>query len=744
MINEMEEKMRHCSASIRKTGLVLCMCAIGFAVSGQAFAADPIMARVDSLMSMMTLEEKVGQLVQVTEWNDTRAEQLRNGALGSIIMSRGATQANEIQKVAVEESRLGIPVLFGYDVIHGYRTTFPIPLAESCSWNPELATRDAAVAAGEARAAGIPWTFAPMSDIARDARWGRIAEGAGEDPYLGAAFAAARVRGFQGNGLNSDNAVMATLKHYVAYGAAIAGKDYNSVDMSERMLRDVYLPPFKAGVEAGAGSVMSSFNSLNGIPATANKFTLDRVLRQEWGFDGFVVSDWEAVNEMIIHGYAADGPDAVMKALAAGTDMDMKSDHYQRELADLVREGDVSMEAVDTSCRRILYAKFALGLFDYPYTDESREQAAMLTPDNIAAARQAARESIVLLKNDGDLLPLSRNVRSIALIGPLGDNPRDMLGSWSARGNANDAVSILAGLRAAAGNDVDITFTDGCDIDGASRDGFDAAVEAARNAGVAILAVGESSNMSGEARSRADIGLPGVQLDLVKAVQATGTPVVAMLVSGRPMSIPWIADEIPAVVEAWQLGVQAGNAIADVLFGDYNPSGKLTTSFPRTVGQEPLYYNYDNTGRPVDPDNLYTSRYMDVPNTPVFPFGYGMSYTTFEYDGLALSAEEIGPQGTLTVTARVRNTGSRAGDEVAQLYIRDRVASLIRPVKELKGFTKIHLEPGAEQTVTFTLGPDELGFHNPYMEFVVEPGEFDVWVGPNSQEGLHGMFTVAE
>ncbi|UCG89363.1 MAG: glycoside hydrolase family 3 C-terminal domain-containing protein [Gemmatimonadota bacterium] len=690
----------------------------------------------------MTLDEKVGQLVQYPGYSEDRAQAIREGKIGSFLNVPGAENSNQVQRIAVEESRLGIPLIFGLDVIHGFRTIFPIPLATASSWDPELVTAIEAIAAREARASGVHWTFAPMVDIARDARWGRISEGAGEDPYLGSAMAAARVRGFQGDDLTAADRIMACLKHYVAYGQPVGGRDYNSVDMSERSLREIYLPPFKAGADAGAASLMSAFNLLNGVPTTANKFTLNQILRGEWGFEGFIVSDWNSVGELVQHGYAGDAADAARLALNATIDLDMASGIYDGQLADLVRANVIPEELLDQSVRRVLRAKFMLGLFDNPYVDPETETAAILRDDHVAAARDAARKSMVLLKNDGALLPLSEDIGSIAVIGPLADNQVDLLGSWHAMGQPEDVVTVLAGIQSRAAPTTTITYAQGSTITGAETDGFAEAVAAARDADVAIVVVGEREYETGEGASRTALDLPGVQPALIEAVHETGTPVVAVIMSGRPLTIPWLAENVPAILQAWHPGIQGGNAVADLLWGDYNPSGKLTASFPRSVGQIPIYYARDITGRPGT-DFKYTSRYIDSPDTPLYPFGYGLSYTTFEYGDLTLSADTITVNDTLTVSATVSNTGDVAGAEVVQLYIRDPVASVVRPVKELKGFTKIYLEPGEQQTVQFTLRARELGFFDQEMLWAIEPGVFNVWVGWSSDEGLEGSFVLS-
>ncbi|MCP4726787.1 MAG: glycosyl hydrolase [bacterium] len=689
----------------------------------------------------MTIEEKAGQLNQISGFDENNEKLLRDGNAGSILNVFGAENTNRVQKIAVEETRLGIPLLFGIDVIHGYRTIFPIPLGESCSWEPELVKRTSAMAAREARAAGIHWTFAPVVDIARDARWGRIAEGAGEDPYLGSVMAAAKVRGFQGEDISSISSIAACLKHYAAYGGANAGREYHTVDISERILREIYLPPFRAGVQAGARTLMSAFNTINGIPATANTFTLREILRGEWGFDGMIVSDWASINELIVHGYAEDKSQAALQAIKAGIDMDMMGDVYQKNIPLLVRDGKISERTLDEAVLRILKLKSDLGLFENPYIDANLENEVILREENIELARESAQKSIVLLKNENNLLPLDKNISSIAVIGPLADNKDDLLGTWKCQGNNDDVVTVLEGVRNAVSSTTTIRYAQGCEINDNNTGGFPEAAGIARRSDVVIAVVGESAGMSGEAASRSSLDLPGVQKQLLQELYNTGKPVIVILMAGRPLSIPWTADTIPAVLEAWHPGIQGGNAAADVLFGDFNPSGKLTVSFPVNAGQEPVYYNQENTGRPAG-RSKWTSKYIDIPNEPVYPFGYGLSFTSFEYSNLQLSTDSIMPDGSITVSAEIENTGDLAGEEIVQLYIRDMVASVVRPVKELKGFTKIHLEPGEKKTVEFVLGPEHLGFYNQQMKFVTEPGKFQVWIGWNSAEGLEGNFRV--
>ena len=710
-----------------------------------AMSDQEIENKISDLMAHMTLAEKLGQLQQVEgTWDgDVRPEQIklaREGLLGSAIFVRGAKRTIELQRVAMTESQLKIPILFAFDVIHGYRTIFPMPLGEAASWDPSVVGRADSIAAAEASAAGIRWTFAPMVDIARDPRWGRIVEGSGEDPFLGAAMAGAAVRGFQGTNYGRPGKIIACPKHWVAYGAAEGGRDYNTAEVSERTLREIYFPPFKAAIDAGAGSIMSAFEDLDGIPCTANSFLLTDVLRDEWHFHGIVISDWNAVNELITHGVAANGEDAAGKALTAGVDMDMVSRLYDQYGEQLVAEGKISMATIDRAVRRVLEAKYKLGLFEHPYADEAAEKNELLSPSNLAAARELAARTFVLLKNDHDTLPLNRGLKSIAVIGPLADDAQSMLGPWSGDGHKEDAVTLLAGIRAKV-PDAKVIYAKGCDVTGDSRAGFKAAIKAARKSDFTILAVGESSDMSGEATSRSSLDLPGRQLALIQAIHAIGKPYAVVLMNGRPLSIGWVATNSPAILETWFSGTEGGNAIADTLFGDANPGGKLPVTFPRFVGQVPIYYNHKNSGRPPGVGKDF-SGYSDIPWTPLYPFGFGLSYTRFKLSNLQLSAARIHRDGTIIVGVDVANTGDRAGDEVVQLYIHDLVASVTRPVEALKGFNRVSLQPGETRHVEFTLGPGELGFYNQAMRFVVEPGTFDVMVGDNSQDGLKSSFEV--
>lgn len=719
------------------------LCLSTFALVAQS-GWEMIDRRVDSVMALMTLEEKIGQMTLfTTDWGSTGPtirpgylEDIRRGRCGALFNAHGAAFTRELQKVAVEESRLKIPLLFGYDVIHGYKTIFPIPLAEAASWDMEAIKRSAAVAAEEAAAAGLHWTFAPMVDICRDPRWGRIMEGAGEDPVLGSVIASQRVLGFQGDGtFKLPKNVLACVKHFAAYGAPFGGRDYNTVDMSERMFREVYMPPYRAAVAAGAHTVMTSFNELFGVPATGSKWLLTDLLRKEFGFQGMVVTDYTSINEMVNHGVAADDKQAGELAANAGVDMDMQGAVFQRFLAQSVAEGKVPLSRIDEAVRNILRLKFLLGLFDDPYRfcDENREKGVILSKTNREIARDVARKSIVLLRNDG-VLPLSKNVGKLAVVGPLHDDKDNLLGAWSGAGEGRHCVSLLEGIRNKIGKGVEILTARGCEITGDDRSGFDAAIEAAKQADAVVVAIGENRDMSGEAASRADISLPGVQEELVKALVATGKPVVVVLMNGRPLTIPWLGEHAPALVEAWWLGTEAGNAIADVIFGDYNPSGKLPVSFPRHVGQIPVFYSHKNTGRPFDPNSKWTSKYLDMPNEPLFPFGFGLSYTTFEISAPRVDKAAFRKGEVVNVYVQVTNTGSRAGEEVVQLYIRDLVASVTRPVKELKAWQKVYLEPGQTKHLTFTLFEKEFGFLDQQLQWTVEPGVFEIMVGNSSAD----------
>jgi beta-glucosidase len=717
----------------------------------------------DSILRLMTLEEKIGQLNQLpgrgTQTGPRVPEggeaMVRSGRVGSFLGIFGAEYTRELQRIATRESRMKIPLLFGLDVIHGFRTIYPVPIAEAASFDSalvEFSTRQAAV---EATAHGITWTFAPMVDIARDPRWGRIIEGAGEDPHLGSVMAAARVRGFQGGQgavhLGAPDAMLATVKHFAAYGGAEGGRDYNSVELSERTLWETYLPPYEGALKAGAATIMASFNDIGGIPAHSSDWLLTDVLRQRWGFKGTVISDWAGINELIAHGVAANRGAAAILGLRAGIDIDMSDAVYAENLASLVRAGRVPVALVDSAVRRVLRLKYALGLFDDPYrfSDPARERLYTLAPAHITAARAAARAGIVLLKNSNKTLPLRKDLRSIAVIGPLADDRRSSLGGWAADGKPEEAVTVLAGIRTALGPSTRVISVRGAPVDTADSSGFAAARTAAAEADAIVLVLGEREDMSSEAASRASIELPGSQRDLALAViraarssQGGAKPVVVVLMNGRPLAVPELAREVPALVESWFLGSQHGNAVADVLFGDYNPGGKLPATFPRATGQIPIYYNHRNTGRPSDSAQKYTSKYLDLPSSPLFPFGYGLSYTTFAYSNLRLSAVKIPAGRSVDVSVDVRNTGDRGGDEVVQLYIRDDVASVAEPVKALKGFRRITLQPGGGRTITFRLDSDALALYDRQMRRVVEPGMFSVYVGTSSEDVLRSSFEV--
>jgi beta-glucosidase len=741
----------------------------------RAAQGDDVERRVNALLARMTLEEKLGQLQQLGgdiggHANPDLYEIARAGRLGSTLGIRGARNTNDLQRAAVEGSRLKIPLIFGFDVIHGYRTIFPIPLGEAASFDPSAAERSAYVAATEARAAGIHWTFAPMVDVARDARWGRISEGAGEDPYLGSAMARARVRGFQGPDYSRQDRVVACAKHFAAYGAAEGGRDYNTTDMSEQRLREVYLPPFKAAVDAGVATLMSAFNDINGVPASGNHFTLTKVLRGEWNFDGFVVSDYTSVQEMIAHGYARDGADAARLGLSSGVEMEMVSRLYNQHAPELIRQGKLRTSDVDEAVRRILRIKFRAGLFDRPFVDEARESAVTLSAENLRAAREVAARSLVLLKNEGGALPLRKDLRSVAVVGPLADDPRAIIGSWSGDGRAQDAVTLLQAVKAKVSERTRVTYAKGVAVEGrgilgnydapppnpsaaggtnvasageidparlattpTSANSIAEAARVARDADVTIVAVGETADMSGEAASRTSLELPGRQLELLQAVEQTGKPYVVVLMKGRPLAVNWLDENAPAILETWFAGTQGGAAIADALFGDVNPGGKLPVTFPRASGQEPLYYSQTPTGRPPTSEK-YTSKYLDVPVAPLYPFGHGLSYTTFRLSNLRLNAQRIAPTGSVDVTVDVENTGRREGDEVVQIYIRDLAASRVRPLKELKGFRRVTLQPGERRTLTFKLTREELGFYNTAMQHVVEPGQFKVFAARSSAD----------
>ena len=742
--------------------------------------------KLDALLQKMTLEEKVGQLVQYSAGQPTGPgtgrtdydDMIRKGEVGALFNITTARQVNAYQHIAVEQSRLHIPLLFGLDVIHGFRTEFPIPLGLASSWDPTLIEQTARVAARETSASGIRWTFSPMVDITRDARWGRMTEGSGEDPFLGAAIARAYVRGYQGARLDAPDSIAACPKHFVGYGAAEGGRDYNSVEISEHTLRQLYLPPFHAAIESGAATLMSAFNSLNAVPSTANPFTLKQILKGEWGFQGIVDSDYTSVAELIAHGIANDGATAARKAFLAGVDMDMVSSLYHENLAQLVRSGQVREAALDESVRRVLRVKFALGLFERPYADEAKEASAMLRPESLSLARIAAERSFVMLKNAAfssgtSVLPISNDVKRIALIGPLADDSNDMLGSWAGQGRAEDVITLRTALTQRLGADR-VHYAKGTEIIGGSQEQLAEAVKTAQESDVVILALGENApEMNGEAASRAHLGLPGHQEQLLEKIVATGKPVVLMLFSGRPLTLPWAFEHVPAVVAGWFPGIQAGPALVRTLFGEVSPSGKLPVSWPRSVGQEPLYYDALNTGRPAgsidltrppkNSDEKYVSRYIDEQNTPQFPFGYGLTYTTFRYGATQTSspfskvapelsaqalnaqlrANDSQPNRALTVSAEITNTGTRAGEETVQCYVRLQGTSVALPVRALSGFQRISLAPGEKKEVTFELSPENFAFWNDQNKFVVEPARLTVWMSPDSAHGEGRTLEIA-
>jgi len=704
---------------------------------------------INALLARMTVAEKIGQLTQIGTapgGGNHRPEHevlIEQGLVGSIINIHGAVKTNSLQRLAVERSRLGIPLLFAYDLIHGYRTIFPVPLAEAASWDPGLAEETATLAATEATAAGLRWTYAPMVDIARDPRWGRVVEGAGEDPYLGRVFAAARVRGFQGERLGQPGRMLACAKHWVAYGAAEAGREYNTTDVSEATLREVYFPPFRAALDAGVGSFMVGFNSLNGVPASANTFITQQVLRGEWGFDGLVISDARSILELLNHGTATTPSEAAHQAFVSGVDVEMISRTYQESLPTLLAAGQVTEAQLDSAVRRVLRAKFQLGLFAHPYVDETAEAPALLAPQHRAVARRAAARSCVLLKNDSAVLPLSRHLRRLAVIGPLADDARAPMGSWNGDGREQDVVTLLAGLRAKLGPDAIVTYVPGLtSVQDESRTGFTAALAAANQADAIVAVVGESARMSGEAASRTRLDLPGAQLPLVQALAATGKPLATVLLCGRPLVLGELARATPALLLGWFPGTEAGHGVADVLFGDVNPGGKLPMTFPRSVGQIPIYYAALNTGRPAA-EKLWTSKYIDSPNTPEFPFGFGLSYTHFELADLTVSNPAPTANEPVHVSVELRNTGARDGDEVVQLYLRDVVASRSRPLRELRRFERVHLAAGEHRRIEFSLQRDDFALLDASLRQSVEPGEFQLIVSTSSVGGLQHTVTLS-
>ena len=725
-------------------------------------AQQSIDNKVAELLSKMTLEEKIGQMNQYNGfWNFTgpspqggdakvKYDHLRKGLVGSMLNVRGVKDVRSVQKIAVDESRLGIPLIFGFDLIHGYKTVFPIPLAEAASWDLSAIELSAQLSAKEASAAGINWTFAPMVDITRDARWGRVMEGAGEDPYLGSLVAAARVRGFQGNDLSAPSTIAATAKHFAAYGFAEAGRDYNTVDIGLNTLHNVVLPPFKATVDAGIKTFMNSFNDLNGIPATADAYLQRKILKGDWGFDGFVVSDWGSTREMIDHGYAKDRKHAGELAVIGGSDMDMESSIYINELETLIKEKKITIAQIDDAVSRILKVKFELGLFDDPYLycNEDLEKQITGAKEIVDATLEVAKKSIVLLKNKNNTLPLKKKGQKIGLIGPLAADKNSPLGNWRIAAENNTAVSVLEGMQMYKGNSLVHTqgvrlvdkipagFHEEVAINTTDRTGFEAAVKLAKNVDVVVMVLGEYGFQSGEGRSRSKLGLPGLQQELLEKVAAVNSNIVLVVMNGRPLILNWAADNVPAIVEAWHLGTQSGNAIAQVLYGDYNPSGKLPMSFPRSVGQLPLYYNHKSTGRPgadgEDAGSVFWSHYGDEKNSPLFPFGFGLSYTQFEYSQMQLSATTLNRGESITASVEVKNTGKVKGKEVVQLYLQDPYASATRPIKELKGFQMVELDPGEGKQVSFTITEADLKFYNAKQVWEAESGTFHLFIGSDS------------
>lgn len=702
--------------------------------------------KVDSVLSKMTLEEKLGQLTLYTSYWDVTGpvmredyvEEIKAGRCGNIFNAHTVAYNTGLQKIAVEESRLGIPLLFGYDVIHGHKTIFPVPLAEACSWDIELMEQTARYAAMEATASGLNWTFGPMADISRDPRWGRITEGNGEDAYLASLITAARVRGFQGEDLSDPSTMAACIKHFAGYGAPVAGRDYNTVDMSEQAFRQDYLPPYKAGIEAGAVTVMASFNDIFGVPSHANHFLLTEILREEWGFEGFVVADYTGVEQLIPHGVAANRKHAGELAFTAGLDMDMQSGIYIEYLSECLDEGTVSIAEIDASVRKILRVKFLLGLFDdpYKYLDESREKEVIYSPQIMDHALKSAKESIVLLKNDEfkgkKVLPLS-SPGSIAVIGPLASNQLDMMGSWHAAGDHNKVITLFDGIKKRFPG-AEVNYAEGCDFYSMEKNDFSAALNIAKKSDVIILAIGENQAQSGEAASRSDLNLTGLQEDLANALIKTGKPVVIIIMAERMLTFSELDKKATTLIYGWHLGTRSGDALAEVLAGDYNPSGKLVMSIPRNVGQVPIYYNFKNTGRPLNEEDKYTSKYLDVENTPLYPFGYGLSYTKFEYGDLNLNKRELDIDDSLEISIEIKNTGDFDGTEIVQLYIRDLVGSVTRPVKELKGFKKVFIKKGESAKVSFSINSEALKFYDKDSNYVAEAGDFLAFIGPNSTQ----------
>lgn len=740
---------------------LLCVLSVGFLSSCKQETKTSPDQKMDvfigDLINKMTVEEKVGQLSLFTsDWSSTGpsirndyTDLIKQGRTGAIFNAYTVDFVRSLQKRAVEDTRLHIPLVFGYDVIHGHRTIFPVPLAQASTWDTAMIKKAEHIAAIEASAEGLNWVFTPMVDIARDPRWGRVMEGSGEDTWLGSLISAARVRGFQGTSLSDSNSVLACVKHFAAYGAPQGGRDYNTVDMSQRSLYEWYLPVYKAAVEAGVASVMTSFNEIAGVPSTSNKWLLTDLLRGEWKFGGFVVTDYGSINELIPHGVAANQEEAAGLSINAGVDMDMQGSAFLNHLPALLKSKKVSEETINRAVRRILEAKYKLGLFDnpYKYCDKKREAEDIMRPEFLAFAREVAAKSCVLLKNENKTLPVGKSVRTIAVIGPLSESKSDMLGSWSAAGQAEKCITLLEGIKNKAGSTVNILTEKGCSISEDNTTGIEKAVAVARRSDIVILALGESSSMSGEAASRSDISLPLVQMKLAEAVIGTGKPVAVVLFNGRPLAIPELDKIAPAILETWFGGTEAGNGIADVLFGDINPSGKLTMTFPINVGQIPIFYNHKNTGRPINPENpyeKYKSNYLDTPNTPLYPFGYGLSYTAFKYSEIKLNKNSLRKDENIVASVDVTNTGEYDGEEIVQLYIHDVVGNVTRPVKELKGFKKVLIKKGQTLTVAFTISPSELSYYHRDMTFKFDPGDFELFIGTSSENTNKATFTIMQ
>ncbi len=745
---------------------------ISFGMLSAAMTEADIEKEVNSLIKKMTLEEKIGQMNQYSSsWdltgpkpdddrNESRYEDIEKGLVGSMLNVNYVDNVRAAQKLAVEKSRLGIPLIFGVDVIHGYKTMFPIPIGLSASWDMAAIEKAERIAATEAAAAGLNWTFNPMIDVSRDPRWGRVMETGVEDPYLASEITIAKIKGYQGDDLSATNTIAACAKHFAAYGAPNAGREYHAVDISMNSLYNIYLPPFKAAVDAGAVTFMNAFNTLNGIPATGNQFLVNDILQKQWGWKGFMLSDWGSIGELTAHGTAKDLKHAAEIAISGNTDMDMESLAYTRHLKELVEEGTIREQQVDDCVRRILTVKYKLGLFEdpYKYLDEKRQEETLFSKEHQKISREVARKSFVLLKNENDVLPLSGDIKSIALIGPLAKDKITPIGNWDCQGSTVEAISVFEGLQARLGKQTDIHYAKGCDIGDPNqrqfmqkydprdfKEEFAEAVETAKKAEVIIAVVGETRYMSGEAASRMNIDLPGVQKELLMELKKTGKPLVVVLMNGRPLTIPWTAENADAILETWHAGHMAGHAISDVLFGDYNPSGKLSMTFPRSVGQIPIYYNQLNTGRPnVNEDWAFNSKYIDGPNTPLYPFGFGLSYSDFKYSNMRLDKTEMDKTGTLTIQIDLENTGKMDGEEVVQLYIRDLVCSIARPVKELKGFQKVPVKAGETKTITFRLTEDDLFYYDNNYEKILEPGEFEVMIGGNSEYIISQTFNLIE